>query len=481
MEHDDLARMRKQHPAWRLLCAHNAPLILSFLGRVFVEENVRRIGEAELVSRLDDELYALNEQGVTDYPKTAKQYLTDWAADEAGWLRTFYPEGSDEPHYDITQHVETAISWIESLKERSFVGTESRLNTVFDLLRQIVQGSETDPEVRLVELQKQRHDLDEEIARVAMGQFDLLDDIALRDRYQQLAATARELLSDFRQVEANFRGLDRRLRERISAWDGPKGTLLDDVLGNRDDIAESDQGRSFQAFYDFLLSYAKQQEFTDMIAKLDDLAAIDVDPRIRRIHHDWLDAAERTQDTVRQLSEQLRRFLDDQVWFENRRVMEILRSIEKRALRLRDNECVVTTELDDSRVDVKLAFERPLYKPRKSVPLNSDGVEVAASQDAADTLFEQIYVDRDRLLARIAERLRTRTQIDLWEVVDAEPLEHGLAELVAYLSISDPSVTVVFDEERRCRIGWRDPAGVERTADLPVVTYVRTDLSPGAR
>ena len=55
------------------------------------------------------------------------------------------------------------------------------------------------------------------------------------------------------------------------------------------------------------------------------------DARLQHIHYDWLDAAERTQATVRQLSEQLRRFLDDQMWFENRQVVDILRGIEARA------------------------------------------------------------------------------------------------------------------------------------------------------
>ena len=75
-----------------------------------------------------------------------------------------------------------------------------------------------------------------------------------RDRYQQFAETARALLSDFREVEANFRRLDRDLRERITTWDGAKGELLDEVVGGRSHIADSDQGRSFQAFYDLLLS-----------------------------------------------------------------------------------------------------------------------------------------------------------------------------------------------------------------------------------
>jgi hypothetical protein len=36
------------------------------------------------------------------------------------------------------------VAWVRGLRDRSFVGTESRLNTVFELLRQLVFGSETD-------------------------------------------------------------------------------------------------------------------------------------------------------------------------------------------------------------------------------------------------------------------------------------------------------------------------------------------------
>ncbi|HEX6056028.1 MAG TPA: DUF3375 family protein [Intrasporangium sp.] len=62
LSHDELSLLRDRHPAWRLLRAANAPLIISFLGRTFVEDNVRVVTQRELVSRLDDELFALREQ-----------------------------------------------------------------------------------------------------------------------------------------------------------------------------------------------------------------------------------------------------------------------------------------------------------------------------------------------------------------------------------------------------------------------------------
>lgn len=125
--------------------------------------------------------------------------------------------------------MEKAVAWVRSLEARSFIGTESRLNAVFELLRQMKFEAESDPEARLEELKRRRLELDEEIARVDHGEVSVLDRAGLRDRYQQVTATAHELLADFREVEANFRDLDRELRQRIAVWDGAKGELLDDV------------------------------------------------------------------------------------------------------------------------------------------------------------------------------------------------------------------------------------------------------------
>jgi hypothetical protein len=476
---DEIAWLKGNSPAWRLLSAASAPLVLSFLHKVFVEENVRSIPASELASRLDDELYALNERSATpQFPRSARAYLDDWAAADAGWLRKYYPDGSDEPHYDATPAVEKALQWVDTLRERSFVGTESRLNTIVDLLRQIVFGTETDPEERIGELRRQRDAIDEQIARVEAGELDLLDESAVRDRYQQFSATARELLADFREVEENFRKLDRRLREKIAGWQGGKGELLDDVLGSRESIAGSDQGKSFQAFYGFLLSQARQEELSELLRDVHDLADItERDARLRHIHYDWLDAAERTQATVRQLSEQLRRFLDDQVWFENRRVIEILRGIESHALGLREQQNIqVTMELDAPSPKLSLPMERPLYARARKPQLSSDNVRDADSESEetdVTALFEQVYVDPGPLRAEIHRALRRQPTVGLARIVEEIPLTQGLAELVTYLSLKDDAFAVVFDPEHAESIGWDDEAGTRRVATLPRVTYAR--------
>jgi hypothetical protein len=477
---DEIAWLRDNSPGWRLLRADNAPLVLSFLHRVFVADNVRSISATELASRLDDELYALNqgesERGGKRFPKGAKAYLDDWAAPEAGWLRKYYPDGTDEPHYDATAAVERALQWIQSLGEREFIGTESRLKVIFELLRQIVFGTETDPGQRLAELLRQRQDIDERIARLQAGDMPMLDETAVRDRYQQFAATARELLADFREVEENFRKLDRQLREKITGWHGGKGELLDDVLGSRESIAGSDQGKSFQSFYGFLLSQAREEELSGLLDRVHSLAGIaERDIRLRHIHYDWLDAAERTQATVRQLSEQLRRFLDDQVWFENRRVIDILRSIEACALQLRETRNIpVTTELDAPSPGIRLPMERPLYAPVRKARISSDDVCDADEETDPAALFEQVHVDPVPLAAGVREALRGQPTVGLKELVAQRPIQQGLAELVTYLSLKDETFRIVYDETRREEIGWTDLEGGSRVVSLPRVSYART-------
>jgi Protein of unknown function (DUF3375) len=473
-----LESLRRNHPAWRLLLADHAPLVASFLHRVFVLPNVRAMAQPELVSKLEDELFHLRESlGENAFPKPAMDYLEDWTQDARGWLRKYYPPGSDEAHFDLTPATEKAIAWLESLTQRAFVGTESRLMTVFDLLRQMVEGSETDPETRIRELEKRKAEINAEITRIRGGELAVLDETALKDRFQQVSATARELLSDFREVEQNFRLLDRSTRERIALWDGAKGELLETIFGERDAIADSDQGKSFRAFWDFLMSFERQEELSALLDAVFGLQAVrDLKPdaRLKRVHYDWLEAGEHTQRTVALLSQQLRRFLDDQAWLENRRIMQVLHGIEAHALALREDMPEgVFMEVGDVAPTIELPMERPLFFPPLK-PRIADQVIADGDDDiAADALFDQVVLDKARLAAHVRHALQVREQVTLAELLDEHPLEQGLAELVAYLGLASGDSKALFDEMHRDSVQWFDAQGVARSASLPRIIFNR--------
>ncbi len=478
LDYASLDLLRRSHPAWRLLRSDHAPLVAGFLHRVFIEPNVRVMQQADLAEALEDELFALRERfGADLFPKRATEYLSDWADNEKGWLRKYYPTGSDEPHFDLTSASEKAIAWLAGLTERAFVGTESRLLTLFELLRQMSEGSEADPEARIAELLRRRGEIDAEIERIRDGDVPLLNDTALKDRFQQFLQLARDLLADFREVEQNFRSLDRKVRERIALWDGAKGELLEEIMGQRDTISESDQGKSFRAFWDFLMSQSRQEELSrllEQVLSLPPVVEMQPESRLRRVHYDWLEAGEHTQRTVARLSQQLRRFLDDQAWLENRRIMDILHSIEARALAVREDAPTgYFIELAEAAATVELPMERPLYRPQ--VKPRIVDLELLDGEEDGDVaaLYNQVVVDRAELARFIRQALQERSQISLAELVTIHPLRQGLSELLAYLQLAGGRTDTAVDEETVESLDWRLSDGSYRRVRLPRIIFTR--------
>lgn len=484
LDYTTLEALRNHHPAWRLLNSPHAPLIASFLQRVFIIPNVRVMSAADLAEMLEDELYILREQfGGQIFPKRGLDYLNDWASNDKGWLRKFYLTGSDEAQFDLSSATEKAIAWLASLQERSFIGTESRLLTLFDLLKQMREGSEADPSKRIAELQKKRDEIDAEIARILSGDVPILDETAVKDRFQQFMQLSRDLLTDFREVERNFRQLDRRVRERIALWDGSKGELLEQILKESDAIADSDQGKSFRAFWDFLMSSRRQEELSNLLDYVLNLTAVvELNPeaRTRRIHYDWLEAGEHTQRTVAQLSQQLRRFLDDKAWLENRRIMDILHGIESKALALRQSiPTEIMTTIAEFSADIELVMERPLYTPKIKSVITQCIIEMGDESLDTSALFHHLVVDKGQLTHNIRHCLQTEAQVSLQKITQLYPLQHGLAELIAYLQLASEEFHAVINDEHRDCITWYvlekqgEMMEAQKQATLPRVIFVR--------
>ena len=202
------------------------------------------------------------------------------------------------------------------------------------------------------------------------------------------------------------------------------------------------------------------------------------DARTRRMHYDWMEAGEHTQRTVAALSQQLRRFLDDQAWLENRRIMDILHGIESKALALREAPPVgPMMEIAKACADIELAMERPLFSPAVKPVIVSLALQAGEQDIDAGALFDQVVVDKARLTRHIRHALQDKAQISLADLIDAQPLQHGLAELVAYLQLASDSPGSVVDESTHDTVAWRvtdeTGEGITRSARLPRVIFLR--------
>jgi hypothetical protein len=266
------------------------------------------------------------------------------------------------------------------------------------------------------------------------------------------------------------------VRERIALWDGRKGELLQDILGERDLIADSDQGRSFRAFWDFLMSQTRQEELTQLLQRVLQLGAVAElapDSRLARVHYDWLEAGEHAQRTVALLSQQLRRLLDDQAWLENRRIMEMLRSLEAAALAVRDlPPAGEFMAMADTAASIELPLERPLHTPKTATALVSVKLEAGDEDVDAAALYSQFFVDKGVLAQHIRRTLQERAQVTLAQLLVQHPLRRGLAELVIYLQLAAEQGAAVADGEEDV-IVWHAQDGSTKRAHLPRVIFSR--------
>ncbi len=478
MEHDYLQKLR-QHPTWRLLCADNAPLIISFFYRVFIVPNCRSLRQNDIIEKLTDTLFYLRQiHGDKLYPKTANTYLNDWTGGDNAFLRKYLPPHSDEPEYDLTPASEKAISWLLSLEQKQFIGTESRLLAVFELLENILQSTQTDPEQRIAELQRQKAAIDAEITSLQRGAVISYEPRQVRERFLLLQETARSLLMDFRQVEENFRQLDRNTREKIALSNKNKGELLDDIFGEHDAIADSDQGRSFRAFWGLLMSPAKQEKFNQLIQDvlaLPDVQACTPDELLPKMKYHLLEAGEKVQRTSSSLVEQLRRYLDDQVWLENKRIMVIIHDLEKNAIAIKQQP---PTERDfvllaDTKAQIKLPLSQPLFRMPSRSTISNEALSSGTAEFISDVFYQQHHVDVTVLQARIQKALQTQSQISLENLCQQYPLGKGLSELVAYLHLACQDKDASIDTAQDMTIHWQNDEGIVKSAIMPRIIFTR--------
>jgi hypothetical protein len=447
MEYEQLRYDLKTSPTLKLLRSQNAALILSFLYKQFKVTQRVAVAQVELEIKLGDYLDFLREIHPDAYPRSPKEYLSEWCDDQL--LRKTFDSG-DEPVFTLTPAAEKAIAWLEELQKREeFVGTESRFLQIFDLLKEMQERSTTDVETRIAQLEKDRDRIQQEIDQIRQsGVVDRYSSTQLQERFLLANQVTRQLISDFRDIEQNFRNLTRKVQEAQFEKDSYKGMVIGRVLDADQELKDSDQGRSFYAFWNFLMSDSKRQELKSRIQtvyQLGELQQLAQEyPLLRRVERNLLDAGEYIVQSNHRLTEKLRQMLDERNLQENRRVAELITDVQRLAVQIANN---APTELDfwtmEGEPAVHLVMARPLHHLEESdTPTFSldftNLPEIALDEEIAE-LYQQFYVNEDLLAQRIARTLEHCSTITLTDLVQLYPVTQGLPEVVAYLAIATHS------------------------------------------
>jgi hypothetical protein len=466
----------EQSSAIMLLRSDHAGFIIGFFQSIFGETQRFQIGYNELVAALSQ----YNEAHENLLTRRPSDYIETWADEKHRFLRKYYVDGNDEPQTELSYEISSLLSWLYSMGTQDFVGTESRVSSIFQMMDKLASYSDTDPKTRITKLQKERETIDQEINQIKKTGVVLgWDDLRKREYLSHIIEDSRRLLADFALIEDIFKDHARQLKEKMVAAQLSKGEILAQLLDMHDALEESDQGKSFRAFWNFLMSSSKQDELGRWLQKI--LRDLSEKPYLKGVQHreyvarlkgfkaDLLQRGRKVLASQNRLTREIRTLLVQNSHQDSRAIQAAIADIKTGCIALRDHfeniagETLIEIEY---KPHIYLPLERPLWSESISavLDLGNDFGELIALDADVDSVKNRPVLALWQLEERINSLLEERASFVLPELVEAYPLEFELEELVGYLAIGMKGTHHVVDR--------MDPIQVNEFS-VPHITFCR--------
>lgn len=463
-------------PSVAMLRARSSGIIIEFLTKVFGDvtvvshENIHNL-LAEYLNNHGVEVDEESDIQFTDtYEEKAAKFIRKWT--DNGYL-TNYRNEDGEIYYELSSHSSKVIDWLAGLKQEEYIGTESKFKSIISQLKELVEYTNEDREKRLQLLEDKKLEIEHQIQRLQMGEdVKVFEEYEIVPRFQQINKLAKELLTDFKDVDDNFKTIIKEIYQKQIDPSLNKGGILQYTFDALDELKSSSQGKSFYAFWEFLLAREMQSELDTLITELfQTLKAKDIDSGdnfLQNMVEYLYESGRKVYQTNDKMAEKLSRIIRESEMSRadtaNRIVQEIknkLIEISKKGQKPNDILLTVDDGLEISiPFDRKITFEQGenteyLFKPEDN-NLSIDELGELGK------VLGNVYIDRKVLEKNILEALKDRSQVTLSDVIELYPLKHGLPELFAYFatlsrfphkSVNEiKSQAIVFDHENNKRI-----------------------------
>ena len=474
-----LSLFLQQSLSMRLLRSGHAAMSISFLYKMFRQQNLIAIPMAELTQKLADYMANLGflEEGEeqhslsyvsSDYFERADTYLKRWADEDNRFVTINVDEKTHEPYVMLTRHTEKVFQALELLRDKDFVGAESKLLDLFHKVEELVQRTNEDPEQRIRELQEKKKQIEEEIKQIRQtGEVMVFEPWQVKSRWAEIERLSHELSGDFREVEENFKEIYKTISHRHADASLSKGQLLRLTFDALEELRSNDQGKSFYAFWEFLMDEEKQQQFTAMLQQVYDLldqSGVNYENRqLLQLKYMLHAAGIKVLETNQLLGYKLSRIVVEKERGNRRKTRDLVNQILQQALqqaeRADKKELVVFV---DDRPQISMPMERrhgdqPLENQFGTAP-NSAALSIDQLTDL-HKLMDDGSIDKQELQNNIKAMLQKQKQVTLKQVVEHHGCRRGLAEVLAYVSLAvqlrsasiqaDVAEDILFDAERQ--------------------------------
>lgn len=474
-DQDNMLNILKMSPSVALLRSRNYDIIIEFFIKVF--SNITVVSYENIHNQLTD---FLNENGVEadededvffsdPYEVKSEKFIHHWT--EKGFL-TNYRNEDGEIYYELSSHSSKVIDWLSGLKREEYIGTESKFKSIITQLRELVEYTNEDREKRLQILEDKKLEIEQQIQRLQMGDdVKIFEEYEIVPRFQQVNKLAKELLSDFKDVDDNFKNIIKDIYQKQIDPTLNKGGILQYTFDALDELKSSSQGKSFYAFWDFLLAREMQSELETLISNLfQTLKKKNIDSGdafLQNMVEYLYESGRKVYQTNDKMADKLSRIIRENEMSRADTTQRIVQEIKNTLIEIakKGKKPDISLTVDDG-MEINIPFDRKITFEQSE---NTDYDFTPASDDMSideleelGKVFGNIYIDRKMLEKNIRETMKGKSQVTLFDVVEQYPLKQGLPELFAYFSTlgqfphksinEEKYQTIVFDYENKKRI-----------------------------
>jgi len=437
-------------PSVELLRLRNRDAVIIFLSSTFSNQQ-GAISSENIHTQLADYLEFKqieddeeNEIEVFDtYEIKSKKYIQNWT--NKGFL-TNYQDERGEVFYELSSHSSKTIDWLTSLKREEYIGTESKFKNIFSQLKELVEFTNDDAEKRIQLLEDKKLEIEQQIQRIRIGKnVKVFEDFEIVPRFNQFNQSAKELLSDFKEVEDNFKEITKTIYQKHADRSLNKSDILEFTFEALDELKESQQGKSFYAFWSFLLNPGLQLEWETLTKELYDTLeskSIPVnDIFLKGMKKHLHNAGQKVYRANDKMAEKLSRIIRENEASKSEVTKDIIQEIKKSLLEISKakKKPEISFELEtDFEINIpferKLTFEQSEELIYESRPKLAD--EDITHSNHLSRLFSQSNIDKDLLRKRIKDILKNKSQTTIYDVIkNYGGIENGLSELFGYIEI----------------------------------------------
>lgn len=481
MQVETLQKFFSSSPAVRLLRSPHAFWIVDFLYQQFKTAGRITCPHSRLAFELDNYLDSLAEGKIwgDNSREKADTYLGNWCSGSVGWLKRFIDEQADEPSYQLTAEFEKALSFVENaLRSPEFVGTESRLRAIIDILSGVVTGIAEDPTQRIEQLEKQKTEIEAQLRRLrADPNATKLSATQVRERFWMATQQLQQLKSEFRAVEDRFKEITRGVQKKVLAAAETRGDILQFALDSEDMLKQDGQGQSFFEFLKLIHSPDSQEHINalvDELAHIEELAGEQQElESLRRMVPTLIAEAEKILRTTQQLSVTLRRLLDSRSTRHHQQLASVLRDILNSAAEQAESppsDIGLEVEVE---IEIQAPMERPFWSatdPFEEVELAPTEIDPETQQDVLAQLVKLERLDWPAMRRNITQATE-EDEVALDEFLERYPVSAGAIEVLGYLQIAFDDGHRI-DRSHLTLLDARKSGKLTRSLQIPSVVFV---------